>query len=61
MRGARVDARIGPGGTGTEAPIQAAGSTGRGADIVDEKLKVVVIPVSDVGRAKEFYASLGWS
>jgi predicted enzyme related to lactoylglutathione lyase len=27
---------------------------------VDEKLEVVVIPVSDVGRAKEFYGSLGW-
>ena len=27
---------------------------------VDAKLEVVVIPVSDVDRAKEFYASLGW-
>jgi catechol 2,3-dioxygenase-like lactoylglutathione lyase family enzyme len=27
---------------------------------VDLKLEVVVIPVSDVDRAKEFYASLGW-
>jgi catechol 2,3-dioxygenase-like lactoylglutathione lyase family enzyme len=27
---------------------------------VDEKLEVVVIPVSDVDRAKEFYGSLGW-
>ena len=26
----------------------------------DMKLEVVVIPVSDVDRAKEFYASLGW-
>src|SRR4026209_226358 len=24
------------------------------------KLEVVVIPVADVGRAKEFYGSLGW-
>ncbi len=24
------------------------------------KLEVVVIPVSDVGRAKEFYGRLGW-
>ena len=24
------------------------------------KLEIVVIPVSDVDRAKEFYASLGW-
>jgi catechol 2,3-dioxygenase-like lactoylglutathione lyase family enzyme len=27
---------------------------------VDVKLEVVVIPVSDVDRAKEFYAGLGW-
>jgi catechol 2,3-dioxygenase-like lactoylglutathione lyase family enzyme len=27
---------------------------------VDTKLEVVVIPVSDVDRAKRFYASLGW-
>jgi catechol 2,3-dioxygenase-like lactoylglutathione lyase family enzyme len=27
---------------------------------VDAKLEVVVIPVSDADRAKEFYASLGW-
>src|SRR3954469_14450114 len=27
---------------------------------VDLKLEVVVIPVADVDRAKEFYASLGW-
>jgi catechol 2,3-dioxygenase-like lactoylglutathione lyase family enzyme len=27
---------------------------------VDEKLEVVVIPVSDVDRAKEFYGNLGW-
>src|SRR5450432_4404308 len=27
---------------------------------VDTKLEVVVIPVSDVDRAKEFYGSLGW-
>jgi predicted enzyme related to lactoylglutathione lyase len=26
-----------------------------GAGIVDEKLEVVVIPVADVDRAKEFY------
>jgi len=30
------------------------------ARTVDMKLEVVVIPVSDVDRAKEFYASLGW-
>jgi catechol 2,3-dioxygenase-like lactoylglutathione lyase family enzyme len=27
---------------------------------VDMKLEVVVIPVSDVDRAKKFYGSLGW-
>jgi catechol 2,3-dioxygenase-like lactoylglutathione lyase family enzyme len=26
----------------------------------DERLEVVTIPVSDVERAKEFYARLGW-
>jgi catechol 2,3-dioxygenase-like lactoylglutathione lyase family enzyme len=30
------------------------------AQRVDTKLEVVVIPVSDVDRAKEFYARLGW-
>jgi catechol 2,3-dioxygenase-like lactoylglutathione lyase family enzyme len=28
--------------------------------IVDMKLEVVVLPVSDTDRAKEFYLSLGW-
>ena len=28
--------------------------------MVDTKLEVVVIPVSDVDRAKDFYGSLGW-
>ncbi|MBV9745317.1 MAG: glyoxalase, partial [Acidobacteriia bacterium] len=27
---------------------------------IDMKLEVVVIPVSDVDRAKQFYARLGW-
>jgi catechol 2,3-dioxygenase-like lactoylglutathione lyase family enzyme len=27
---------------------------------VDMKLELVIIPVSDVGRAKDFYAKLGW-
>ena len=30
------------------------------AGMVDMKLEVVVIPVSDVDRAKRFYSSLGW-
>jgi catechol 2,3-dioxygenase-like lactoylglutathione lyase family enzyme len=32
----------------------------KGASRVDMKLEVVVIPVSDVGRAKRFYGDLGW-
>ncbi|KAA9150294.1 glyoxalase [Amycolatopsis acidicola] len=31
-----------------------------GVDNIDMKLEVVVVPVADVGRAKEFYARLGW-
>jgi catechol 2,3-dioxygenase-like lactoylglutathione lyase family enzyme len=31
-----------------------------GARAIDMRLEVVVIPVSDVDRAKEFYGSLGW-
>ena len=31
-----------------------------GAETIDEKLEVVVIPVSDVDRAKRFYSGLGW-
>ena len=27
---------------------------------MDMKLEVVVIPVTDIDRAKEFYAKLGW-
>jgi catechol 2,3-dioxygenase-like lactoylglutathione lyase family enzyme len=30
------------------------------AKTIDTKLEVVVIPVTDVDRAKEFYTSLGW-
>lgn len=30
------------------------------ASSVDMKLEVVTLPVSDVDRAKQFYASLGW-
>src|SRR5271154_1662135 len=37
---------------------EAAGSTSVAS--VDMKLEVVVIPVSDVDRAKEFYSGLGW-
>jgi catechol 2,3-dioxygenase-like lactoylglutathione lyase family enzyme len=31
-----------------------------GGNTIDLKLEVVVIPVSDVDRAKDFYAGLGW-
>jgi catechol 2,3-dioxygenase-like lactoylglutathione lyase family enzyme len=33
---------------------------GREMSTVDMRLEVVVIPVSDVDRAKEFYSRLGW-
>ena len=32
----------------------------KAAQAVDLKLEIVVIPVSDVDRAKQFYAKLGW-
>jgi len=35
-------------------------STSRGTKAIDMKLEVVVLPVSDVDRAKDFYNSLGW-
>ena len=35
-------------------------SGGPGVGTVDMKLEVVVIPVSDVDRAKRFYGGLGW-
>ena len=41
--------------TATEATTQV-----QKAGMVDTKLEVVVIPVSDVDRAKRFYGSLGW-
>jgi catechol 2,3-dioxygenase-like lactoylglutathione lyase family enzyme len=37
-------------GTGTEREVA----------VVDMKLEVVVVPVSDVDRAKSFYEGLGW-
>jgi catechol 2,3-dioxygenase-like lactoylglutathione lyase family enzyme len=43
----------------TEMPIKPA-TAGSGADTVDMKLEVVVLPVSDVDRAKRFYSDLGW-
>ena len=35
-------------------------ASGAGVESVDLKLEVVVIPVSDADRAKEFYGRLGW-
>jgi catechol 2,3-dioxygenase-like lactoylglutathione lyase family enzyme len=44
----------------TQAEKERAASATSKAAAVDAKLEVVVIPVSDVDRAKAFYASLGW-
>jgi catechol 2,3-dioxygenase-like lactoylglutathione lyase family enzyme len=42
-------------------PVASESTTGSpGEGIADLRLEVVVIPVSDVDRAKEFYAGLGW-
>src|ERR1700716_4404426 len=35
-------------------------TSGTSAVKVDMKFEIVVIPVSDVDRAKEFYGTLGW-
>jgi catechol 2,3-dioxygenase-like lactoylglutathione lyase family enzyme len=43
----------------TETPSQIA-SNRTSARAVDMKLEVIVIPVSDVDRAKRFYVGLGW-
>ena len=40
--------------------VRTSDATGNASARVDMKLEVVVIPVSDVDRAKDFYASLGW-
>ena len=42
----------------TEVPSSA--TSGASVGRADMKLEAVVIPVSDVDRAKEFYESLGW-
>jgi catechol 2,3-dioxygenase-like lactoylglutathione lyase family enzyme len=42
----------------TEDHSSEAGTASAGT--VDKKLEVIVIPVSDAGRAKEFYGRLGW-
>ena len=35
-------------------------AAGGGGDIVDTKLEVVILPVSDAERSKRFYEGLGW-
>src|SRR6201984_147720 len=42
-----------------EVQVNDASSDGSVAK-VDMKFEIVIIPVSDVDRAKEFYARLGW-
>jgi catechol 2,3-dioxygenase-like lactoylglutathione lyase family enzyme len=42
------------------APARSADGSNPGVARVDMKLEVVVIPVSDIERAKEFYVKLGW-
>jgi catechol 2,3-dioxygenase-like lactoylglutathione lyase family enzyme len=42
-----------------EAQVQ-NGTVEAGAAQLDMKFEIVVIPVSDIDRAKEFYARLGW-
>jgi catechol 2,3-dioxygenase-like lactoylglutathione lyase family enzyme len=37
-----------------------ASTAGRDTGVVDMKLEVVVIPVADVDRSKQFYQGLGW-
>jgi catechol 2,3-dioxygenase-like lactoylglutathione lyase family enzyme len=38
----------------------ATATPGAGTRGIDMKLEVIVLPVSDTDRAKQFYASLGW-
>jgi catechol 2,3-dioxygenase-like lactoylglutathione lyase family enzyme len=42
------------------APLETGAGNATGVAVVDMKLEVVVIPVSDVERSKEFYRKLGW-
>jgi catechol 2,3-dioxygenase-like lactoylglutathione lyase family enzyme len=42
------------------APNAAHIQSGASAETVEMKLEVVVIPVADVDRSKEFYTKLGW-
>ena len=42
------------------ADVQSPGTTPAGSTTTEFKLEVVVLPVSDVDRAREFYERLGW-
>jgi len=44
----------------TTETLSEEATRGAGVASVDAKLEIVVIPVSDIDRAKEFYARLGW-
>src|SRR6202049_708568 len=44
----------------TTYEIQAGAASKASVAKVDMKFEIVVIPVSDVARAKKFYARLGW-
>ncbi len=46
--------------TNSKVDVPGNGTRKASAAKVDLKLEAVVIPVSDVDRAKKFYASLGW-
>ena len=45
---------------GTAAVSSKGATSDARAGVVDMKLEVVILPVSDVERAKKFYGSLGW-
>ena len=47
--------------TAARGQQQGASSTESGEEsVMDYKLEVVVVPVSDVDKAKDFYQALGW-
>jgi len=45
---------------GTVSAINSQSAGAAGAERVDMKFEVVVIPVADVDRSKDFYTKLGW-
>jgi catechol 2,3-dioxygenase-like lactoylglutathione lyase family enzyme len=42
------------------AATRSAATRSRSVDAVELRLEVIVLPVSDVDRAKDFYVALGW-